>query len=117
MRGISFILNDDGERWIVDFFDGTFVDIQDICGGSVEVAPSSDNVSIWVNEDGKGIGLPVNAPANMVWALYDIFCCLTEDRLVGNVVITGPVDADGEDTDLGMDDVRLIIEHLQQGQS
>jgi hypothetical protein len=117
MKGISFILDSEGDtqRWVVDFFDGSFADIQDICGGSVEVAPSSDNVSIWCNEDGIELGLPVNGAANQVWALYDVYQCLTEDRLVGNVVITGPVDADGNDTDLSPDEMERIIDLLRQG--
>lgn len=112
MKGVSFIESDG--LIVVDLFNGDFAHLQDVCGGSVECAPSSDIVTIWCNEDGKGLELPVNGPANKVWALYDIYDCLSWDRLVGNVVITGGTDDDGETMDLPEDELRRIIDLLDK---
>jgi hypothetical protein len=103
VRGIAIVLGEtpDGEPTVdVERFDGTFSDVQRICGGNVEVAPADDAVTVFVNEDGKGV-LARNVVADLLWMLFDVYGCLPSgDYLCGSVVFLGGVDADGETTDL-----------------
>jgi Domain of unknown function (DUF3846) len=118
MKGISFTINETGDHIVVDFWQGDGLsDLQAAVGGYIEAAPSADCVTIWCNEDGKGLGLPINGPANTVWAMYDEFDCLSWDRLVGNVVITGGTDEVGETMDLPFEEYQRIIELLQDDAS
>jgi hypothetical protein len=104
-KGLTITISGDG--YVVSEFDGDLAELQAAVGGYIEAAPSSDHVTIWVNEDGKGLELPPNRLAMDIWLRYDVYRCILvgRDWLAGNVVITGGAGPDGETLDL-RDDVR-----------
>lgn len=68
-------------------------------GGYIERIPSrdrdgwDDTYTAYANEDGKGMGLPVNSAAT-------IFCGVRGDIIMGDVALVGPPDDEGESTTL-----------------
>lgn len=83
-------------------FTGELVELQAAVGGWVEAVPSDGRVTLWVNEEGKLDGLPVNRLAMDVWLRWDVYGCVTigGDWLAGNVVVTGGVGRGGRTLDL-----------------
>jgi hypothetical protein len=78
-------------------------------GGWIEAAPTAASIVIYLDEEGKIKGLPLNPVANMLWALVDEFGCIADgDFLVGPVVVLGPYDDEGENTPLDADMLALI---------
>ena len=71
--------------------------LQEAVGGWVEcVALPQNGVDMWLNEEGKLIGLLTNQAATKVWeSEYG-----PTDIMAGNVVFTGPADEEGYITDL-----------------
>lgn len=71
----------------------TYRTIRDAVGGPIEPVPVEDHV-LYVHEEGKLLGLPLN----------DLATRLTRDFLspwdliVGDAVLAGPTDDEGEDT-------------------
>jgi hypothetical protein len=66
--------------------------LQAAVGGYIQMVPTSINLTAFCNEDGKSKGLPYNDLAQAVFGGL-----LTPyDHLVGNVVVMGPVDEEGE---------------------
>jgi hypothetical protein len=73
--------------------------LQEIVGGLIEAIPSSEDVTIWVNEEGKLLGLPRNRLAEMVWAQCDAWGCLAAgDWISGNAIVLGGADDEGYST-------------------
>jgi len=65
-------------------------------GGSIEPIPTSDDVTMWVHEDGKYLNPPQrNSLAMALWVWYDRYGCTEWDWLAGPCVVTGGVDAHG----------------------
>lgn len=63
-------------------------------------------VDMWINDEGKLEGLPINAMGTALWvSQYGM-----TDMVVGNIVVTGGVDKEGNT--LGID-VNKIIEVLE----
>jgi hypothetical protein len=70
-------------------------------GGLIESVPASPEITIWCNEEGKILNLDYNPVATAFWKVFDDYGCVTAgDVLVGTVVIQGPVDEEGETTDV-----------------
>lgn len=90
------------DRYRVEEFDGDADALRAVLGGWLEAAPSHESVTVWVNEEGKDLGLPVNRLGMDVWLRWDVHRCMLvgRDWLAGNVVITGGVDRRGETLDL-----------------
>lgn len=61
-------------------------------GGYVEHIPFSATRSMWVNEDGKRLQLPINRVATR---MFRTRFPLVEDFILGPVVLTGGVDGRG----------------------
>jgi len=108
--GLTIAVEDDG-TYTVSEFTGALAELQAAVGGNVEPAPSDELVTIWVNEDGKFTGLPINRLAMDVWLRWDAFGCmlLGNDWLAGNVVVTGGVDGRGETLDLPDEARRWVL--------
>ena len=82
--------------------------LQKQVGGWVQVvalpneSDDTDTVALWVNEEGKFSGLPINALATELW----VRSYGKTDVIVGNVVITGGTDSEGET--LGLSDAKTL---------
>ncbi len=69
-------------------------------GGWIEAAPSTSELTIWCNEEGKLKGFEYNRVATDLWADFDEYGCVEAgDVLVGQIVIQGPTDDEGDSTD------------------
>lgn len=71
--------------------------IQKIVGGWIEGVYLGPDMTAFVNEEGKLLNLPFNERATK---LFQKTHPMTEDYLCGNLVIFGPIDEDGEVTDI-----------------
>lgn len=73
-------------------------DYQAITGGSIErVSLENPAASLYVNEDGKLLELPLNRRATLLlWMHNPAF--RYRDAIVGDALLIGPVDGDGYDT-------------------
>ena len=66
-------------------------------------------MSLWVNDNGKIEGLPLNRRATMfLWASASNW--RNQDVMMGDVVITGQADESGETTGIPDELLRLITE-------
>lgn len=84
------------------YTDGTLLDydisevnaesINEIVGGWFQAVPVGQ-FTLWVNEEGKLLGLPHNEMAQVLW---DKNYGKGTDYIVGNALITGGVDDEGE---------------------
>lgn len=88
--------------------------LQERVGGYIEAVTSDDGkVTLWINEEGKLINLPVNELGTMLWHLVspqmngvDVLC--------GAVVVTGGVDSEGETMSIP-DGLRQVLERVAEG--
>lgn len=79
--------------------DNNYETIRDGVGGWIEAAPTDGSITLWVNEEGKVNGLPLNPLGHALWAHVDTYGCIQAgDWVAGPCVITGPPDADGAST-------------------
>lgn len=111
MKGLAIIVDPAGP-YRVEEFDGDGDALRAVLGGWLEAAPSDESVTVWVNEDGKNLGLPINRLAMDVWLRWDVHRCMLvgRDWLAGNVVVTGGVDnRTGETKDIGADARRWVL--------
>lgn len=82
--------------WIcqLDFNGGDLATLQKVVGGYIEALPiDSDKATVWMNEEGRLNNLPINT----YWTKEDGTLI---DSLHGPLVILGPVDAEGDTTEL-----------------
>jgi hypothetical protein len=97
------IEQDDDGRWIGRIETTTraaFGDrAREIVGGWFDVAASPNGDSLYVNDEGLLIGMPLN-PYAPAWF---------DRMLVGPMVITGPVDFEGYDADIRPETLALML--------
>lgn len=95
----AVILKTDGTRKVVDFSTDSLKVLQEAVGGYIEAVQLKDNLTMWLNEEGKMNGLPHNENAQFY---FDLAFGPGVDFIVGNAVMTGGIDKEGET--LGLDD-------------
>ena len=78
--------------------------LQDAVGGLIQAVDLTPSLTMWCNEEGKLIGLPVNPVATAMWTRY----FGETDVIVGNVIFTGGCDEDGNTTSLLEEDATNI---------
>lgn len=90
-----------GEVKILDLTDKALEQLQEAVGGWVQAIDLSDEMSLWCNEEGKMNNLPHNPFGQAFWEMaYG-----RTDYIVGNVVLTGGVDDEGET--IGLTDYQI----------
>ena len=67
--------------------------LQKAVGGYVQAINLDDTLTLWCNEEGKMMNLPHNEKAQILWD--NVFGSGT-DYIVGNIVLTGGADDEGE---------------------
>lgn len=95
-------------------------DMQAIVGGYVESVglflPNGMGVRPdligWLNEDGKGLGLPYNEAATALCRRANAM--RTDDVVVGSFFITGPPDAEGDITTVNPFAAAILLSLLRQ---
>lgn len=80
--------------------------LQSSVGGLIQAIDFTPGLTMWCNEEGKLLGLPVNQVATLVWKKY----FGETDIIVGDVVFTGGCDEDGESTSILEEDSKEIEE-------
>jgi hypothetical protein len=81
-----------GSMIAIDLEFNSLEKLQSAVGGWVQAIDLSDTMSMWCNEEGKMISLPHNPFGQALWEQsYG-----RTDYIVGDVVITGGVDDEGE---------------------
>lgn len=99
----ALVISTTGETQVIDIAEDTLSMLQGAVGGWVQAIDISPDVTMWLNEEGKLEGLPHNPTAQ---SIFDSAFGPGQDYLVGNVVLTGGVDEEG-------DTLGLTTEHLQ----
>jgi hypothetical protein len=85
--------------------------LQTKVGGWVQAIDLDPQVTLWANEEGKLVGLPINEFATALWeSLFGI----GTDIIVGDIVLTGGTDEEGETLGLGSDIIKDLIEILEE---
>lgn len=104
----AIVIRTDGSKEIVEFDDTTAYDvIKDGVGGWIEhVGLPDEGLSMYVNEEGKLEGLPINLLATDLFA--DQYPYL-DDVIVGNAVFVGEPDDEGNDEGLTDLQVQLLM--------
>jgi hypothetical protein len=87
---------------------GSLESLQKLVGGNIEVAPQpSTEYTIYCNEEGKLLGLPVNGKAQQIWqALWRTD--FLADYLAGDIFITGGVDEEGNEQSLTDEQIKEL---------
>jgi len=81
-----------GEMIVIDLESESLLKLQRAVSGWVQAIDLSDTVSMWCNEEGKMIGLAHNPFGQAFWEKsYG-----RTDYIVGDIVITGGVDDEGD---------------------
>lgn len=108
----AIVIRTNEEPEVVEFFDAfeTYEKIHTLLEGWIEhISLPSINADMWVNESGKLIGLPNNPLATTLWEnQYG-----ATDIIVGNAVITGRVDEEGETKGLSEKEVEQILQMVK----
>jgi hypothetical protein len=79
--------------------------LQEIVGGWVEVIPCKMNMEMYLDEDGKVKGRDFNERATELARGF----IQNSDYIVGDVVLVGEVDDDGESTGLSNEQIRVEL--------
>lgn len=90
-------------RLDLDAPEGSYKVLNAGVGGWIEAVALADNLTMYVNEEGKIDGLPRNPIAS---DHFDKVFGAGKDVIVGNVVFTGGVDDEGDD--LGLTDEAVL---------
>lgn len=109
MSKIALALYVDGEISRFAIQDDELEVLQGIVGGWVQCIGLRPDLTLWCNDDGKLMQLPHNPLAQAVW---DKYIGQGTDVIVGNVVLLGGVDEEGETLGIGQDLAGLITSML-----
>jgi hypothetical protein len=96
----AVVINADGEKSVVEFeFRKSYQLLSDTVGGMIEcvglgssIVEKQRNADLWCNENGIAENLPLNLIASAIYS--DAFN--GNNPILGNVIITGGVDDEGE---------------------
>jgi hypothetical protein len=94
MNQLALVIKTDGTKEVVLFSEDTFLKrAQGVVGGWIQLVPlHSKGIDLYLNEEGKLNGLPQNPIATALWSEdYGL-----TDYIVGDVIITGGVNDEGE---------------------
>jgi len=90
---------------------GQFTDYQEAVGGVFEAINLSDPAaSFFVNEEGKLLALPLNRRATLFWWINERRM-RERDAIMGDVVLIGLPDDEGDTQDVPGDLVTLLMKH------
>lgn len=94
-----------GEVTELDLTSDSLQTLQTAVGGWVQTIDLASDLSMWCNEEGKLNSLPHNPYAQFMWD--KVFGAHT-DYLVGDIVLTGGTDSEGETIGLTQEQVDII---------
>lgn len=86
----ALILTSEGELKKVDSLD--YPTLSGAVGGLIEAVTLDGDITLWCNEEGKILGLPYNDKATLLWEKT----FGATDLIMGDVILTGGNDEEGE---------------------
>ena len=103
----AVIISTEGHKSVVEFeFGKSYQILSDAVGGMIECVSLKD-ADLWCNENGIAEGLELNMIASAIYS--DAFNA--SNPILGNVIITGSVDAEGETLGLTDEQVAHWLEY------
>jgi hypothetical protein len=99
------------EGGITELVDVGLETLQTAVGGYIEAVTLSHRATLWLNEEGKLKKLPHNPYAQQLWD--NVYGAKT-DYIVGDVVVTGGTDDEGETISLTDAQVNEIVELVEK---
>ena len=103
----AVIISTEGHKSVVEFeFGKSYQLLSDAVGGMIECVGLKD-ADLWCNENGIAEGLELNMIASAIYS--DAFGA--GNPVLGNVIITGSVDAEGETLGLTDEQVAYWLEY------
>jgi hypothetical protein len=103
----AVIISTEGHKSVVEFeFGKSYQLLSDAVGGMIECVSLKD-ADLWCNENGIAEGLELNMIASAIYS--DAFNA--SNPILGNVIITGSVDAEGETLGLTDEQVAHWLEY------
>lgn len=84
-------------------------ELQTAVGGWVQAVDLAPDLTMWLNEEGKIVGLPHNQSAQKLW---DKTFWVGSDFVVGDVVLTGGTDEEGRTLPLATGTAQRVRELL-----
>ena len=103
----AVIISTEGHKSVVEFeFGKSYQLLSDAVGGMIECVGLKD-ADLWCNENGISEGLDLNMIASAIYS--DAFNA--SKPILGNVIITGSVDAEGETLGLTDEQVAYWLEY------
>ena len=103
----AVIISTEGHKSVVEFeFGKSYQLLSDAVGGMIECVSLKD-ADLWCNENGIAEGLELNMIASAIYS--DAFNA--SNPILGNVIITGSVDAEGETLGLTDEQVAYWLEY------
>ena len=103
----AVIIKADGTKELTDNYE--LADLQKVVGGLIECVTLHKRlyVDMWVNEEGKLTGLPQNPIATALFV--DEYG--TRDVILGDVIITGGIDHEGETQPLNSEQEKWLMDY------
>ena len=103
----AVIISTEGHKSVVEFdFGKSYQLLSDAVGGMIECV-GLKNADLWCNENGISEGLDLNMIASAIYS--EAFNA--SSPILGNVIITGSVDAEGETLGLTDEQVAYWLEY------
>ena len=103
----AVIISTEGQKSVVEFeFGKSYQLLSDAVGGMIECVGLKD-ADLWCNENGISEGLDLNMIASAIYS--EAFNA--SSPILGNVIITGSVDAEGETLGLTDEQVAYWLEY------
>jgi hypothetical protein len=107
MQAMALTVSTKGTILEMDTIDLTA--LQTAVGGYVQAVDLGDDLTMWLNEEGKLEGLPHNEVGQVLW---DATYGAGTDYIVGDIAITGGTDEEGETLPLTASAVSKIMQML-----
>ena len=112
MTKLGVVIKADGtlERLDLSESEQELKSLQNAVGGYVQVIELEDDFTMWVNEEGKLLNLPVNEIATVIW---EVRFGIGTDIICGDVVFTGGMDEDGETLTISEANIQRLAELVE----
>jgi hypothetical protein len=112
MTKLGVVIKTDGtlERLDLSVSEQELKSLQNAVGGYVQVIELEDDFTMWVNEEGKLLGLEENKIATVIW---EVRFGLGTDIICGDVVFTGGMDEDGETLTISEANIQRLAELVE----
>ena len=104
----TVVINTDSSWKIIDQPKITLEDFQKVVGGFIEGISINKDLTMYCNEEGKILKLPINYLATYFVKGLRPF----NDVICGNVVFS-KIDKEGEEISLSLDDINYIIDYIE----